>query len=262
MIDPEQRQPLAVLGLASIVLGLGLVLAGAVGLVPAWLSVGGWLSAPALALLLVAAGVIIGWKTRPRGSDSRVQPLAAAHAETTPESVQLGDQLETALESADEAGVRTALSRTAVTVLTLRTDCSRTEAANRLRQGTWTDGRIAAATLGDEEAPEFRTHERLLATLWPRRTLRHRAEHTIEAIEAIEPAATDHDQPPHDDSPEGDQSSASKDPATEDRGTSTKVDTGVQTDERPSSYDPQPAVSQAGSRGEESSDPVEESLDA
>jgi hypothetical protein len=262
--DRVDSSRLFVAGLAVIAVGLGLLLGGAIGLVPDPGSLSGWLSPPIVALVFVLASVGVWLQTRSTDADLERDPLAEANTTTTPDSDRLGDQLETALESADEAGVRTALRQTAVTVLSLRTGCSRAAAADRLQRGDWTTDRIAAATLGGDEAAAFRADERVLATLLPRRTLRKRAEHTLDAIEAIdeEDAASEQsaDQTASDEVDQG-QSAVGSESSSTDEGDGASAGTSRAEKDPTSTREPQP-VSHASRRSDESTDRVEGSLDA
>jgi hypothetical protein len=259
--DDGDGRSLSVVGLVTIAVGVTAVVAASIGLLPAGLSLSGWLSPLAVAALFVLAGAAVAVAGRSERSDTSQRMPADDTVAAAPDATQFGEGIETCLTAPDAAGLRSELRRTAVTVLELRTDCSRSQAATQVQQGTWTSDRVAAATLGGEDAPAFRADERLLAVLLPRRTLRTRAERTIAAVESIEMRA---DQA-HGDAPTSTRSSdgatdsraashtASVDPApTDTDGSSTSRDAGKAGVSR----------SQATGRGEESSDRIGGSLDA
>jgi hypothetical protein len=235
--DDGDGRSLSVVGLVTIAVGVTAVVAASIGLLPAGLSLSGWLSPLAVAALFVLAGAAVAVAGRSERSDTSQRMPADDTVAAAPDATQFGEGIETCLTAPDAAGLRSELRRTAVTVLELRTDCSRSQAATQVQQGTWTSDRVAAATLGGEDAPAFRADERLLAVLLPRRTLRTRAERTIDG--ATDSRAASH--------------TASVDPApTDTDGSSTSRDAGKAGVSR----------SQATGRGEESSDRIGGSLDA
>jgi hypothetical protein len=189
--DRVLQGTLAVLGGVVIGLGVTSVLVSATGLLPEWIVVDNWLSPSVVALLVVFVGSYAFLGTRADRSGSSPQPLTEASPMSASAPNQLGTTLEASLDAPDATLVRTELGTAAITVLELRTGCSRRDAAEQLRDGTWTDDRIPAAMLSSEEGPSFGLGERLLAWLLPRRTLRRRAKRTITAIEAIQPGDLD-----------------------------------------------------------------------
>ncbi|SDM96729.1 hypothetical protein SAMN04487949_3012 [Halogranum gelatinilyticum] len=149
---------------------------------------------PGQALLVVAAVValFVLWLVRSRGSapDDAFDRLVA----TPPESVSTGavvagrqfdDQFAAAGASRDrwaESGARTHLRHTAVDVVALTEGTE--DATRAVDRGTWTDDRLAAATLAGVDGPRPPLWARLRHWLDPESERERRLRRTVAALEA------------------------------------------------------------------------------
>lgn len=151
-----------------------------------------------LVLLLLAAGVglVSLWVARVRLGDDDDEFERVA--EMPPESVVADDDAvagqqfddlfadaSTASEWWHEEQVVSTLTTTAIDVVSLTT--TREEARVAIRQGTWTDDRLAAAMLGGVEGPRPSLWSRLRKWLDPVAERERRLRRTVCAIEAAVP---------------------------------------------------------------------------
>lgn len=149
---------------------------------------------PGQALLVVAAvvGLFVLWLVRSRGADpdDAFDRLVA----TPPESVSTGtvvagrqfdDRFAAAGMSRDrwaESGARTQLRHTAVDVVALTEGTE--EATRAVDRGTWTDDRLAAATLAGVDGPRPPLWARLRHWLDPETERERRLRRTLAALDA------------------------------------------------------------------------------
>jgi len=185
--DRTASGALAVTGIVAITVGVLSILAATTGLLPNWLAVESWLSTWLVALLVLLVGALVYFGGS-SGTRSTRRPLTDTKPTTVTTPARFGEALSTCVMLPDPEGARSELRKTAITVMTLRTGCSEATAEERLRAGTWTTDRVAAAMLGGDDAPSFRFGERLQELLLPQRTLRYRTERAVAAIEAIDPS--------------------------------------------------------------------------
>lgn len=116
-------------------------------------------------------------------------PPETVHGRATP---QAGEELEAAyreyIEAPDEqaeASFRETVKGITIEYYQVAHSCDRETAETAVRTGTWTDDHRAAAFVGTE-AESIPLYLRLWDYIRPGNPLRHRVEHTLQSLEAIE----------------------------------------------------------------------------
>jgi len=183
----QLRRAVGVVGLLGSVLALALVVSPAVASVRPVELAAAALPTDRPDLLVAGIGLVVGLAATMfsrLGSDDLPAPLVT----TPPESAQsstptTGRGFDAALERADsESQVRDSLRATAVESLVQQSGFDRQRARTAIREGSWTDDRLAAALVGTVAFPLV---SRLRAWLDPIAEHRRRVERTIDAIERL-----------------------------------------------------------------------------
>jgi len=183
----QLRRAVGVLGLLGSVLALALVVSPAVASIRPVELAAAALPTDRPDLLVAGVGLVVGLVATVfsrLGSDDPTPPLVTAPPEYSQSATPTtGRGFDAALERADsESHVRDTLRATAVETLVQQSGLDRQRARTAVREGSWTDDRLAAALVGTVQVPLV---SRLRAWLDPVAEHRRRIERTIDAIERL-----------------------------------------------------------------------------
>ena len=184
------RQAVGAVGLFGSLLALALVVAPATASIRPVELVMGVLPTDRPNLLVAGIGIVVGVAATALsrlGSGDGPGPLVAVPPEPAQSSPSTtGRALENALRRRDADGeIRETLRATAVETLVQRSGVDRQSARAAVREGTWTDDRLAVALVGPAQFP---LRSRLRAWLDPAGERRRRVERTVAAIERLQVA--------------------------------------------------------------------------
>ena len=181
------RQAVGVVGLLGSVLVLALVLSPATAAIRPVELVASALPTAQPDLLVAGVGLVVGLAATVLsrvGSDDPVPPLVSIPPEPAQSSTATtGQEFDDAIARTDrDEEIQESLRTTAVATLVQQSGFDPDRARTAVREGTWTDDRLAAAFVGSGPFPLV---SRLRAWLDPVAERRRRVERTLLAIERL-----------------------------------------------------------------------------